>query len=174
MTLECIRDALRAFTSDWDHSPGRFNLLEIEGRQVLMDYCHNVHGLQGIAEFVRLTAAPRTIGVVAIAGDRRDQDIRDFGELAGRTFDELVIREHDDPRGRQPGEVAQMLRDAAIRAGMPPERVSVVLDELEAIDAAIDRAAPGDLVVALVYRIQRARDALVRRATRPAAAAAAA
>ena len=67
-----------------------------------------------------------------------------------------------------------MLCDAAILAGMPRERVSVVLDEIEAIDTAIDQAAPGDLVVALVYRIQRARDALMRRTAQPVGATAAA
>jgi cyanophycin synthetase len=162
--LECLRDALRAFTAEFGQTPGRFNLLEIEGRQVVMDYGHNVAGLEAMADFVRRTAAPQSVGVIAIAGDRRDEDIRAFGALAGMTFDRVVIREHDDPRGRAPGEVAQLLHEAVLAVGLPADRVTVILDEVEAIHRAIDLAAPGDLVVALVYRIPVVWDSLMRRA----------
>lgn len=162
--LACIRDALRAFSSAYGQTPGRFNLLWIEGKQVVVDYCHNVHALEGIADFVRRTAAPRTIGVIAIAGDRRDEDIREFGELAGRTFDHIVIREHDDRRGREPGEVAHLLQEAAVAGGLPITQTTILLEEIEAIHRAIDMASPGDLVVAMVYQIPQAWQALADRA----------
>ncbi|MDQ2651911.1 MAG: cyanophycin synthetase [Chloroflexota bacterium] len=161
--LEVIRNALRTFTADYAQTPGRFNLLDVEGRQVVMDYGHNLSGLAAVADFVRRTAPPRSVGVIAIAGDRRDEDIRAFGELAGRTFDQIVIREHDNPRGRQRGEVARLLKEAVIASGFPAELVTVVLDEVEAVHAAIDLAAPGDLVIALVYRIPNVWEALLRR-----------
>src|SRR5215213_3656080 len=116
--LECLRDALRTFTTEFGQTPGRFNLMEIEGRQVVMGYGHNVAGLEAMADFVRRTAAPRSVGVIAIAGDRRDDDIRAFGALAGMTFDHVVIRENDDPRGSARGEVARLLHDAARAAGL--------------------------------------------------------
>jgi cyanophycin synthetase len=162
--LECLRDALRTFTTEFGQTPGRFNLLEIEGRQIVMDYGHNVAGLEAMADFVRRTAAPHSVGVIAIAGDRRDEDIRAFGALAGMTFDRVVIREHDDPRGRARGEVANLLREAVVSVGLPVDRVTIILDEIEAVHAAIDLAAPGDLVVALVYRIPVVWDSLMRRA----------
>jgi cyanophycin synthetase len=162
--LSSIRDGLRSFTSSFAQTPGRFNVLSIEGRQVVIDYGHNVHGLEAIADFVKRTAAHQSIGVIAIAGDRRDEDIRAFGELAARTFDRLIIREHDDPRGRERGEVAAILRDAVRAAGLPEDCVEVILDEIDAVHAAIDLANPGDLVFLLVYRISRVWDSLARRA----------
>ena len=162
--LACIRTSLRTFSSAFWQTPGRFNLVSIEDRNVVVDYCHNVHALEGIADFVRRTGAPQSIGVIAIAGDRRDEDIREFGELAGRTFDHIVIREHGDLRGRMPGEVAGLLQDAAVAGGLPVTRTTVMLDEIEAIHAAIDMASPGDLVVAMVYRISQAWEALANRA----------
>jgi cyanophycin synthetase len=101
--LECVRDALRAFTTDFAHTPGRFNLIDIDGRQVMMDYGHNVGALEAIADFVRRTGAPRSIGVITVPGDRRDEDVTAFGRLAATTFDEIIIREDIDPRGRPPG-----------------------------------------------------------------------
>ncbi len=162
--LGCIRASLRTFSSAFWQTPGRFNLVSIEDRNVVLDYCHNAHALEGIADFVRRAAAPRSIAVIAIAGDRRDEDIREFGELAGRTFDHIVIREHDDLRGRMPGEVAGMLQEAAVAGGLPITNTTIVLDEIEAIHRAIDMASPGDLVVAMVYRIPQAWEALADRA----------
>ena len=163
--LACIRTSLRTFSSAFWQTPGRFNLVSIEDRNVVVDYCHNVHALEGIADFVERTCAPQSIGVIAIAGDRRDEDIREFGELAGRTFDHIVIREHGDLRGRMPGEVAGILQAAAVAGGLPVTRTTIMLDEIEAIHAAIDMASPGDLVVAMVYRISQAWEALADRAS---------
>jgi cyanophycin synthetase len=171
ISIATIRASLRTFSTAYWQTPGRFNLLSIEGRQVVVDYCHNTDGLRWIADFVQRTPAPRSVGVIAIAGDRRDEDIREFGELAGQTFDHIVIREDDDLRGREPGEVAALLQEAVSAAGVPAERTTVVMDEVEATHAAIDLADPGDLVVSMVYRIPRVWEDLVRRQERTASAA---
>jgi cyanophycin synthetase len=147
--LEYIRNALRTFTSTFFQTPGRFNFLEIEGRKVLLDYCHNVAGLESMADVVRRLAADRTIAMIAIPGDRSDDDIAAFGRLAGGTFDEIVIREDVNPRGRRRGEVAGLLREAIAAGGLDDGMVDIVLDELEAARAAIARAQRNDLVVLL-------------------------
>jgi cyanophycin synthetase len=148
--LNCIRDSLRVFGNGFDQTPGRFNLVTIEGRQVLMDYGHNVHALAAIGDIVKRSDAHQAVGVVTVPGDRRDDDVRAFGELAAEIFDRIVIREDGDRRGRAPGDIAAMLCRATTGAGMEANRVSVVLDEVESVHAAIDLAQPGDLVVALV------------------------
>jgi cyanophycin synthetase len=147
--LEYIRNALRTFTSTFFQTPGRFNFLEIEGRKVLLDYCHNVAGLESMADVVRRMNADRTIAMIAIPGDRSDADIAAFGRLAGGTFDEIVIREDVNPRGRRRGEVAGLLREAIASGGLDDGKVDIVLDELEAARAAIARAQRNDLVVLL-------------------------
>jgi cyanophycin synthetase len=148
--LEHIRQALRTFSASFYQTPGRFNLLDVDGRRVVMDYCHNVAGLQSMADFVRRMEARRAIAMITMPGDRQDDDIRAFGELAGRTFDEVVIREDTNRRGRQPGEIAELLKAAAMGAGLPPERIEIVLEELEAARATLGRADRDDLVVLLV------------------------
>ena len=145
--LEYIRTALRTFTASFFQSPGRFNLLEIEGRRVLLDYCHNVAGLESMADFVKRMDADRTIAMIAMPGDRSDEDISAFGRLAGATFDEIVIREDANPRGRRRGEVAEMLAGAIATDGHADNRVAIVLEEMEAARAAIARAERNDLVI---------------------------
>jgi cyanophycin synthetase len=150
--LEYIRNALRTFTSTFFQSPGRFNLLEIEGRKVLLDYCHNVAGLESMADFVKRMDADRTIAMIALPGDRSDDDIAAFGRLAAGTFDEIVIREDYNPRGRRRGEVADLLKSAIAASGRSDGKVDVVIDEMEAAREAISRAARNDLVILMADR----------------------
>ena len=68
--------------------------------------------------------------------------------LAGeKTFDEIVIREDANPRGRRRGEVAEMLVQAIAGSERNGRKVDVVLDEMEAAREAISRAARNDLVI---------------------------
>jgi cyanophycin synthetase len=145
--LEYIRTALRTFTANFFQSPGRFNLLEVDGRRVLLDYCHNVAGLESMADFVKRMDADRTIAMIAVPGDRSDEDITAFGRLAAGTFDEIVVREDANPRGRRRGEVAELLLGAIADGGHHDAKVDVVLDEMEAARAAIARAERNDLVI---------------------------
>ncbi len=148
--LEHIRHALRTFTTNFFQTPGRFNLFEVDGRRVLVDYCHNVAGLESMGDFVRRSSQERTIAVIAMPGDRSNGDAEAFGRLAAQTFDELVIREDDNPRGRARGEMAALLREAVKAGGATDDRVTVVLDEIEACQAAISRAGKNELVVLMV------------------------
>jgi cyanophycin synthetase len=90
--------------------------------------------------------------MIAMPGDRGDDDIRAFGRLAGITFDEIVIREDANPRGRKRGEVANLLAAAVGETGFPAEKVTIVHDEFDAAEATIARGERNDLVILLVDR----------------------
>ena len=73
----------------------------------------------------------RAIGVIGIPGDRRDEDQRQYGAIAAGAFDEIIVREDKNLRGRQPGESAAQRarrdprrRGARARAGRPAPRRS--------------------------------------------------
>ncbi len=159
--LDYIRHALRTFTASFYQTPGRFNMLEVQGKRILMDYCHNVPGLEAMIDFVKRMGAQRTLAVITMPGDRRDEDIRAFGCLAGQHFDELIIREDTNTRGRPRGAIAALLRDAALEAGMAPSSVSIVLDELQSVREAIERADKDELVVLLVDKPAQVWDELI-------------
>ena len=171
--LHDIRQGLRTFTTSFFQAPGRLNLVEVAGTRVVIDYCHNVDGMRQLADFVnRMMAEPQTrsgvlgapgssasrpkrtgraIGVIGIPGDRRDQDQAEYGRLAGTAFDEIIIREDKNLRGRQPGETAANVANGA-RADKSEGKgravkVEKILEESAAVRAALRRAMPGDLVV---------------------------
>ena len=148
---ETIRTALRSFANSFVQTPGRFNVLAIEGRTVVVDYFHNAHGLEAMADFVTRMGAPYTVAVIQMAGDRTDDHIAAFGRLAAEIFDELVIR---DPlpnyrRRRKPGEVSARLRAAALAGGLAPDKVTLMPDhdELKAVQIAIAKGGKDGLVV---------------------------
>jgi cyanophycinase len=151
----------------------RENILEVFGENsvivvdVLMDYGHNLAALQGMVDFVQRLDAPRSVAMIIVPGDRRDDDVRAFGELAARSFDELVIDElviYDNIslRGRVPGEIPEMLRRIAIDAGMPAERITIVFKEIDAAWAAVERAAPGELAMFFVDKPAKVWESLTR------------
>ena len=92
--------------------------------------------------------------MIGIPGDRRDEDQREYGALAAGAFDELIVREDKNLRGRKPGETAGHVIDgihAAQAAGTArATRAAKVLEETAAVRTALRRAAPGDLVICCV------------------------
>ncbi len=151
--VEQIRRGLASFLPDASHNPGRQNLLAVGDCTVMVDYAHNVAGIQSIVQMARGLTTNRLIGVVAVPGDRHSASIYRAGQAAGRGFDQLFIKEDQDKRGRAPGEVAEILRQAATDAGMHPQLVSTHLHESEAVQAAMAVAQPGDMVVILYEKL---------------------
>ena len=167
--LHDIRQGLRSFTTSIYQAPGRLNVFDIDGVTVVIDYAHNAAGLETLGDFVeRLTAdapagerpgeaswtANLRVAVVATAGDRRDEDMRELGRVAARYFDEVIVREDRHARGRPRGETAELIRqgveEAMSAGGARAGSVEVELDEMEAARKALDRSRPGDLVVLCV------------------------
>ena len=46
---------------------------------------------------------PSRIGVIATAGDRRDEDMRELGEVAAQHFDVVIVREDVAPAAPRAG-----------------------------------------------------------------------
>jgi cyanophycin synthetase len=83
------------------------------------------------------------------------------------------VREDRNLRGRQPGEVAELVAAGARAAtgdGARCRSLEVVLDEMEASRLALDRANPGDLVVLCADRVDSIVDELQARSRASAAA----
>jgi cyanophycin synthetase len=169
--LHDIRAGLRSFTPSYYQAPGRMNLTEVEGVKVIVDYCHNAPAMAALGDFVDnffddtgSLERPQRIGVVATAGDRRDQDMLDLGYQAAKHFDWIIVREDDHPRGRAPGETAGLITKGAKQAQTDgvarAKEIETVLEEIESTRAALIRANPGDLVVLCVDRARAVWDEL--------------
>lgn len=165
-----IRGGLRTFTPSYYSAPGRMNLTEVRGIKVIVDYCHNAPAMTALGDFVdrffdddSVLERPQRIGVIATAGDRRDQDMLDLGRQAAKHFDVIIVREDDRLRGRQSGETAGLIVQGAREGqaeGGRVKQIETVLDEIESTRTAVERANPGDLVVVCVDRARAVWDEL--------------
>lgn len=147
--VETIGAALRAFTTSFEDSPGRLNILEAHGVRVIVDYAHNPAALTALGRMIaRLrTDGGRVFGMVSIPGDRRDCDLIEMGVLAAGIFDQIMFREAPDGRGRPAGSINALMSQGALSAGMPASSIHRLVNEEQATDACLEHARPGDMVV---------------------------
>ena len=155
--LEDIRHGLRTFDSSFFQAPGRLNVYEQHPFRVLFDYGHNAHAINELCELAnRLDVKGRRIVVLSAPGDRRDEDIRAIAQVAARgTFDHYVCRRDDPLRGRGEDEVPTMLVAALEAAGIARAKITMIVDEQEAIDASLQMAQPGDLLLVFADALAR-------------------
>jgi cyanophycin synthetase len=169
--IEAIRQALMTFTSSAKQTPGRMNLFDLGRYHALVDYAHNPAGYEAVGTFVQNWPGSR-IGVVGGPGDRRDEDFVLLGQLAAQMFDEIIIKEDDDNRGRPRGSAARWIEEgitAARQAGTARiRRVETILDETTAVNTALDRAGDGNLVVVFPESVSRAINLIEQRGPRNA------
>lgn len=164
--IEDIRAALMTFQASVDQTPGRMNLFDLGSYHALIDYAHNPASYMALGGFVQNWEGER-IGVVGGPGDRRDEDFLTLGQLSAGMFDRIIIKEDDDTRGRPRGEAANWIRQG-IEQTKPEQVYQTILDETEAINAALDAATPGSLVVILPESVSRAIQLIeARRPLRP-------
>ena len=181
--LHDIRQGLRTFSTSFFQAPGRLNPIDLGGGvRGVIDYCHNVDGMRQLADFVermmsdsvgvvgavsdrrrgrgkapvaeRRVRTGRAIGVIGIPGDRRDEDQREYGALAASAFEEIIVREDRNLRGREAGvSAANVLAGVASAQAVNRARTvraDAVLEEMAAVREGLTRAKSGDLVVMCV------------------------
>lgn len=153
VSKDVIKQGLASFQPA-EHNPGRQSMTTVAGRTVMIDYAHNVAGLQQLCSFARQLCRGRLLGVVAAPGDRRSATVFRVGQVAGQGFDQLFIKEDRDRRGRAPGETAEILRQGAVASGLSASAVSVHLEEAAALRAACLAANPDDLIVVLYETLE--------------------
>ncbi|MBA3648225.1 MAG: cyanophycin synthetase [Chitinophagales bacterium] len=143
--IEDIRSALETFIPSPATTPGRMNLFQFKNFQVLVDYAHNTAGLEQLSKFVEKIDGKPKVGVIAGVGDRRDEDILELGSVAARTFDEIVIRQDKNLRGRTPEEIIELMMKG-IAAVNEHKKVNVIPSETEAIEHVIRNGKRGSFI----------------------------
>lgn len=158
VSIEQIRLALQTFQPSASQIPGRMNLFDMGSFHALVDYAHNPAGYEAVGSFVQNWPGP-SIGVVGAPGDRRDQDLVDLGKLSASIFDQVVIKEDKDTRGRASGEVADLIVEGIAEVESASGELfahTIQLDEADAVNWALDNAPDNGLVVILPEKVSSA------------------
>lgn len=146
ISIEDTKVALETFIPSPTQTPGRLNLFEFKNFTVLLDYAHNPAGMRALKQFVDSFEATVKVGVIAGIGDRRVEDNNEIGSIAAQMFDEIIIRQDKQLRGKTENELIEMLHDG-IKMHDPNMKTTIIPSEKEAIIFAIDHAIPGSLIV---------------------------
>jgi UDP-N-acetylmuramoyl-L-alanyl-D-glutamate--2,6-diaminopimelate ligase len=154
VALDLRVDAIERGIAALERVPGRFQLVSgpDDDVRVVVDYAHTDDALKNLLETARPLAEARLIVVFGCGGDRDRTKRPLMGAVAARLAD-LVVLTSDNPRSEDPARIID-----EIRLGLPsepepgaPRRPSADVvtnpDRRRAIELAIRRARPGDLVV---------------------------
>jgi cyanophycin synthetase len=164
---EAIRAGLESFVADLDGAPARFNVVELDGATVILDYGHNPSSLACIIEALDNFPHRRRTAVYGAAGDRRDGDVVRQGELLGRAFDRAILFEEEScMRGRQPSVLFALLRQG-LAAGGRVREVEEVAGAVAAAEAALGSVQRGDLALVQVDQVDETLDLVRRRLAEP-------
>ena len=155
--IEDIRTGLQTFIPSESLTPGRLNFFYFKNFTMLADFAHNPHGLRLLCDFVSKLEYPMRIGVISGTGDRRDEDIRELGEISAQYFDEIIIRCDKNLRGRTAEEIIELLKEGILKVN-PHIPVMTIPNEDQALDYIYENPKPGALYTIMCDVVARALD----------------
>lgn len=145
-SVDDIRVALETFIPSPSQTPGRMNLFHFNNFDVLVDYAHNPAGMRAVQNYLSHVEAYPKVGIIAGVGDRRDEDTIELGKISAEMFDEIIIRQDRNLRGRTETELIELMKDG-ILAHDPNKKITIIPNESEAINYALTHAVDGSMII---------------------------
>ena len=145
VALHLSREVIAAGIHQLSAVPGRFERIE-EGQPflVVVDYAHTDDALRNLLATAReLNPAGRIITLFGCGGDRDRTKRPLMGEAAGRVSD-IVVLTSDNPRSEDP---LLIINDAIVGLQRTKAKLVVEPDRQKAVEAALDVARAGDIVL---------------------------
>ncbi len=131
--------------------PGRMERVDLgQPFGVVVDFAHSPASLQTVLDLLAPAAAARGGGLIAVFGSAGERDIAkrpQMGRIAGERA-RIVVVTDEDPRGEDRDAILDEIARGAEAVGKRREHdLLLVADRRAAIEAAFDRARPGDIVL---------------------------
>ena len=152
LSREEVGASIARFRSDAEN-PGRANLYRVGKGYVMVDYGHNPDAFLAVCRMAAKWENRRVTAVIGVPGDRDDSVVEQAGRVAARGFHRVIIKEDKDLRGREPGEVAKLLCEAA-GDEWPGTECRVVLDEIEALRSELQEIEDGQVIVVFYDQLE--------------------
>jgi UDP-N-acetylmuramoyl-L-alanyl-D-glutamate--2,6-diaminopimelate ligase len=143
--------AIRAGLESVPGVPGRMERIDAgQPFGVVVDYAHSPASLEKVLHFLAPVAAARNGGLIAVFGSAGERDTAKrpmMGRIAGERC-RLVVVTDEDPRGEDRSSIIEEIAAGAEAVGRRRGHdLLLVADRRAAIDAAFERARPGDVVL---------------------------
>jgi UDP-N-acetylmuramoyl-L-alanyl-D-glutamate--2,6-diaminopimelate ligase len=157
--LKLSLSAIESGLNQTNHIPGRLEAIpNVSGKFVYVDYAHTPDALENVLETLADLKTGKIICVFGCGGGRDKSKRQKMGEIAGRLSDLSVITT-DNPRNENPmdilWEIERGIQKTAphcfsredLQEGLFFKGYMVIPDRESAIEAAVDAAKPGDIVL---------------------------
>ena len=131
--------------------PGRMERVDLgQPFGVIVDFAHSPASLQAVLDLLAPSAASRGGGLIAVFGSAGERDTAKrplMGRIAGERCRVVVVTD-EDPRGEDRMAILDAIARGAEAAGRRRDHdLLVIADRRSAIEAAFERARPGDVVL---------------------------
>jgi UDP-N-acetylmuramoyl-L-alanyl-D-glutamate--2,6-diaminopimelate ligase len=131
--------------------PGRMERVDCgQPFGVVVDYAHSPASLQKVLDVLGPIASAGGGTLIAVFGSAGERDVAKrpmMGRIAGERC-RLVVVTDEDPRGEDGGKILREIAAGAEAAGkMNGRDLLCIIDRRAAIEAAFERARPGDIVL---------------------------
>jgi len=156
--VDDIKGALQTFIPSPTQTPGRLNFFKFKNFEFLVDFAHNQAGLLLLKDFLSKVDGYPKVGIISGTGDRRDSDIRDLGKISATCFDEIIIRQDKNLRGRTAEEIVNLLVEGINETKTKEIPVKIIYNEREAIMYAYKHAKTGSLITIMCDVVAEALD----------------
>jgi UDP-N-acetylmuramoyl-L-alanyl-D-glutamate--2,6-diaminopimelate ligase len=131
--------------------PGRMERVDLgQPFGVIVDFAHSPASLQTVLDLLAPVAASRGGGIIAVFGSAGERDTAKrplMGRIAGERA-RIVVVTDEDPRGEDRDAINDAIARGVEATGKRRDLdLLVIADRRAAIEAAIERARPGDIVL---------------------------
>lgn len=132
-------EKLKTLTSDLK-IPGRMEVIDWNGRKIVIDYAHNKLSLQSLLSEVSNWDHNRIVLCVGSVGERTYERRHEIPEVANIYADKLYLTsdnpDHEDPQ--------KIIEEMAIHSTIDTEKI---VDRKQAIEKMLDESESGDIIV---------------------------
>lgn len=154
--VSMVEQGLKTF----EKNEGRFNFYKHKDFKIMLDYGHNLPGINQVVKACDSIGYSRLVGVVGMPGDRSDESIKAVGRFCAKVFNHIYIKEDADKRGRDKNEVASLFYNEIIANNFNEKNVKVILSECDALKEAVKSGKDGDLIVVFYENLAPLKDYL--------------
>ena len=120
---------------------GRFNVIKINGQNIIIDFAHTPDGLEKVLSTTRELSKGKIVVIFGCGGNRDRLKRPIMGEIASFLADEVIITS-DNPRFERPMDII-----ADIEKGIAKDNAIAIEDRKEAIEYALDKYPSGTTIV---------------------------
>lgn len=146
-----IIKGLSTFTASPDDNPGRCNEFDVHGARIFVDFAHNPHAINAMAELLGNLPARRKFVLLCHVGDRSDAEIRELTRGAVSFGPESVVIAElaDYLRGRELGDIPALIEQECLAQGIPASAIHHVASPGDGMRYILAQVGAGDVALVL-------------------------